>query len=227
MSSMTRKTKANAGGASAYSGTANTCPRRDRFVQEYLADPRRNATTAYVRAGYTATGTAARAAAARLLKHPQVRKAINLAREIDANKFEVQRQNVIERLAWIAFADPRKAFHPDGSIKLPTELDDATAGALLQYDVTETLASSGQVGDGDVFDDPPPPAVAGTVVTRRTVKARWANKIAALDALVKIMGYANDGGEPAKTDTLNKLLQNILESRSSFLHVVADADDDE
>lgn len=222
-----RTTRTKAGSASAFSRTANTCPRRDRFVQEYLADPRRNATTAYLRAGYTATGSSARAAAARLLKHPQVRKAISAAREIDADKFEVQRQNVIERLAWIAFADPRKAFHPDGSIKLPTELDEATAGALLQYDVTETWAASEQTDDPDVFAPLSPPAATSTIVMRRTVKVRWASKIAALDALVKIMGYANEGSEYSRADTLNALLQDILENRSSALHVVVDADNDE
>jgi hypothetical protein len=58
-------------------GTTLT-PRQARFVREYLLDF--NATAAYKRAGYTATGRSAENNASRLMGYARVREAIALAR---------------------------------------------------------------------------------------------------------------------------------------------------
>jgi phage terminase small subunit len=133
--------------------------RRERFVQEYLADPQRNATAAYLRAGYKASPVSARAAAARLLRHRDVRRAIEAARDADAGNYEVQRERVVEQLARIAFSDVRELFHADGTLKEISELDAGTAAALAHYEVHETYLAcqSGSIRETESGTDIEPP----------------------------------------------------------------------
>ena len=117
--------------------TADIRMRWERFVQEYLADPERNASAAYVRAGFTATGAAARTAAARLLKHPEIQAAIAAVRERDAKKYDVSRERVLAELAKIAFPDPRRFYRDAGSLKLSIEMDEDSAAALQGFEQAE------------------------------------------------------------------------------------------
>ena len=50
-------------------------PKQKRFVEEYVID--RNATAAYIRAGYNSDGNTASVCASQLLSEPKIREAID------------------------------------------------------------------------------------------------------------------------------------------------------
>lgn len=166
----------------------------ERFVHEYLSVTPYNASAAYKRAGYQADGQAGRTAAARLLKKPKIQAAIAAVREADARKFEVTRERVLAEYAKLAFFDSRKFYNADGTLKLPTELDDAEAAALIGYDVEEEFI--GDEPDVEMEEQ----AHGGklkrqhgrTLAVGRTVKIKYQRKKDALDSIVKMMGYAKD-----------------------------------
>ena len=74
------------------------------FVREYLVDM--NATAAYKRAGYTAQGNAAEAAASRLLSNVKVAAEIEKAQAALAERTEITQEMVLKRWWDIATADP-------------------------------------------------------------------------------------------------------------------------
>jgi len=76
--------------------------RRQRFVEEYLADPELNATRAYERAGYKARGGAARVCAHRLLADPDVAAAIAEAMRERSERVQVTADSVVQRLDEVA-----------------------------------------------------------------------------------------------------------------------------
>ena len=76
--------------------------RQNRFVEEYMIDL--NAEQAAIRAGYTEAS--ARRNGHRLLKLPNVRKALDAAMEARARRTLIIQDQVIEELAAIAFCDP-------------------------------------------------------------------------------------------------------------------------
>lgn len=67
-----------------------------RFAEEYLVDL--NASVAYQRAGYSATGNAAESAASRLLRNVKVAEAIREAQEGRSKRVEVTQDWVLETL---------------------------------------------------------------------------------------------------------------------------------
>ena len=109
------------------------------FVSEYSVD--RNATRAYVAAGYRSTGAAQ--SANRLLRNPKVAALISETLEQRMEQLEITADRVLGALAAIAFHDPRKFFNSDGSAKVVTELDDVTAMALAGFEVSELFEDSG------------------------------------------------------------------------------------
>lgn len=77
--------------------------RHQRFVAEYLID--QNATAAYKRAGYTATGNSAEVNACRLLRDPKVAAAIDAGLTKALNKLELTAERTLLELSRLAFAD--------------------------------------------------------------------------------------------------------------------------
>jgi phage terminase small subunit len=143
-------------------------PRQARFVEEFLTDL--NASAAYRRAGYSATGHAAEVAAARLMRNVEVAEAITKAMAERAARTEVSADRVLCELAKIAFFDVRKALNNDGSFKSISELDDDTAAALASFDVVEL--------GGDV----------GGVIR----KVRLVDRLRAIELLGKHLGLFSD-----------------------------------
>jgi phage terminase small subunit len=78
-------------------GDDGLLPRQSRFVHEYLLDL--NATAAYQRSGYKATGNAAAVNAAKLLTNPQIAKAVEVAMAERSARTEITQDWVIHRLA--------------------------------------------------------------------------------------------------------------------------------
>lgn len=89
--------------------------RQQRFVEEYLVDL--NATAAYRRAGYTATGNAAEVNAARLLRHAQVQIAIGAAQAQRVERTKVDADWVLARLSQEAVADIADLYDETGRVK--------------------------------------------------------------------------------------------------------------
>ena len=85
------------------------------FVREYLIDL--NATAAYKRAGYTATGNAAEASASRLLSNAKVAAEIAAAQAERAERTKVDSDWVLTRLADEAVADLADIYDEHGNLK--------------------------------------------------------------------------------------------------------------
>jgi phage terminase small subunit len=118
-------------------------PKQLRFAEEYVEKP--NGTDAYKKAGYSpSSDDAAAASATRLLNTVKVQEAIRILREKRATRAEVNAARVLQELARLAFADPRKLYNPDGSLKQITELDDDTAATVSSVEVYEELAGQGE-----------------------------------------------------------------------------------
>lgn len=142
------------------------------FANEYLVDL--NATQAAIRAGYSAK--TAQEQSSRLLSNVMVQRFIEAGRQKTAEKLEITREMVAKEYQKLAFADPRKFFREDGTVKHPTELDDDTAAALASFEVLEEFEGQGpnryQIGD--------------------TKKIKWTDKKAALDSLCRMLGFNQD-----------------------------------
>jgi phage terminase small subunit len=104
-----------------------------RFAEEYCIDL--NATAAYLRAGYTARGNSAEAAASRLLSNVKVQSIVQQKQREIAGRCEVTAEKVIREVSAVAFSDVRKLFNADGSLKQVHQLDDATAAAIATIEV--------------------------------------------------------------------------------------------
>ena len=127
-------------------------PKQERFVTEYLVDL--NATQAAVRAGYSAK--TAHAIGPKLTTKPSIQAAIETAKAERSTRVHITQDRVLQELARIAFADPRKFYRDDGSMKQPHELDEDTAATLASVDVVE-ITAPGEVPGADLVDEIKPP----------------------------------------------------------------------
>lgn len=163
---MTKRTKAGQP-----SGGSTLTPRQERFVQEYLIDL--NATQASIRSGYSPK--TANEQACRLLTKVSVRSALQAAQAERAARTHITQDRVLQELAKLAFADLRRAYNEDGSLKLPHEIDDETAAALAGIEVT-AVAIGGT-------EDP---------ATLATKKLKTWDKKGALELAMRHLGMLND-----------------------------------
>lgn len=110
------------------------------FVKEYRFD--RNATRAYIAAGYSEK--TARSGAARLLATVNIRAEID---EQDAHlnqKLDLSVEWVVTRLMWRAGFDVRKFYKADGTLVPVAELDDETAYALQGLEIEKLYEHFGK-----------------------------------------------------------------------------------
>lgn len=144
--------------------------KEEAFCQNYLIDF--NGAAAARKAGYSEDS--ARAIAAENLTKPHIRARIEQIRTLMGKTFNITRERIAQEYARIAFGDIRKIFKEDGSLLMPYEWDDDTAAAIAGIDTDELYDGYGkdreQIG-----------------VTK---KVKLSDKRAALDSLVKLMGYA-------------------------------------
>lgn len=111
-------------------------PKQEQFCLEYLKD--RNATAAYMRAGYKAKGHAAEANASRLLSNAEIQRFVNKALTEVKQALKIEAEDVLREILKLAKSDVRKLYREDGTLKLPHEWDDDTAAAVAGVDVVET-----------------------------------------------------------------------------------------
>ena len=118
----------------------NLTPRMRRFIDEYLVDL--NATQAALRAGYSPK--TAKQIATENLSKPIIQQAIQAAQGERSTRTEITQDLVLRELARLAFMDPRKFFHPDGSPIPIQDLDADTAACLAGLEVLEQYDGSGE-----------------------------------------------------------------------------------
>lgn len=210
--------------------TETLSPQQERFVHEYLSDPEHNATAAARRAGYKAEGQALRVQASRLLKQPAIQRAIADVRAADARRFAVTRERVLEEYAKLAFSDPRRFFNDDGTLKHPTELDDATAAALHMFEVEEEYEDT--PADVELEGQPHGGALkrahAKRLAVGRTAKIKWADKKAALDSIVRLMGWAKEPQQPGTPENpITVIVQQMQGRKAALIPVEHDEEDDD
>lgn len=150
--------------------------KQELFCQEYLVDF--NASRAARAAGYSEAS--AYSEGWRLLRNAEIQARISELRQNTANSLNITRERIAAEYAKLAFFDVRKIHTVDGAIKPVTDFGDDEAAAVAGIEVYEENLDS---------DDPGEQIKVGTVK-----KIKIADKRAALDSLVKLMGYA----EPEK-----------------------------
>jgi phage terminase small subunit len=115
-----------------------------------------------------------------MLAKPSVKAALAERQDQIAARLEVTVERVLKEQAAIAFSDPRKLFHEDGSLKAVHELDDATAASLSAIEV-ETQFETGPDGKKPVGE-------------LHKIK-RW-DKGKALEHLSRFLGILKDDSAP-------------------------------
>ena len=115
----------------------NLTPRQRRFVAEYVIDL--NAKAAAIRSGYS--GKWANIVGWKLLHRPAVVAAIAQHEKDLFDRLRITAEHVLIQTARIAFADQRRLFKPDGTLKEIADIDDDTI-ASVSIEIVETDAGS-------------------------------------------------------------------------------------
>lgn len=102
-----------------------------RFVAEYMIDL--NATQAATRSGYSAK--TAYAIGHELLKKPEIQAALTAAMQDRSERTQITADRVLEELARIGFADLRKLFDEDGSLRDVADMDPDTVAAIASIEL--------------------------------------------------------------------------------------------
>lgn len=145
-------------------------PKEEMFVRSYLIDF--NGARAARAAGYSEKTS--REMAYELLTKPHVQEAVMTLRQEMAEKFNITRERIAQEYARIGFLDSRKLYDEDGNPIPIHKLGDDEAAAIAGLEI-EVHKELNEYGDID------------TTVTK---KIKISEKKAALDSLVKLMGYA-------------------------------------
>lgn len=143
-----------------------------RFATEYLKD--QNATQAALRAGYAKAS--AHSQAHDLLKKPEIRAFLDekLAKIEEKAAFGVEQ--TIRQLERMVMFDVRRLFHPNGSPKEITELDDETAAVVAGLEVVEQFEGSGK----------------DRVFTGYLKKYKLSDRLGAVNTALKMFGKLSD-----------------------------------
>lgn len=151
-----------------------------RFAHEYLKD--QNATQAAIRAGYSKKTSGSQGFD--LLKHPEIKQvlAAKLA-QIEA-KAEFTAEKAILQLERMVMFDVRRLFHPNGSPKEITELDDETATVVAGLEVVEQYEGSGK----------------DRVFTGYLKKYKLSDRLSAVNTALKMFGKLSDRVEHTGKD---------------------------
>lgn len=145
-----------------------------RFADEYLIDL--NATAAYKRSGYIATGNGAEVNAHKLLSNTKVAAYIQGRMKDREKRTEITQDMVLAEWAKLAFLDPRRFYDANGGLipvpLLPADVAAALAGMEV---VVERGAEEGQFND--------------------VKKIKFIDKKGALDSVARHLGMFIDRSE--------------------------------
>lgn len=154
--------------------------RRVLFIDAYIANGE-NATDAAIKAGFSPK--TAYSAGARLLKVVEVAAALEQRRAALREKSGLSVERTLKEVARLAYADIRKLYNEDGTLKLPHELDDDAAAMVSAFEVDELFD-----GRGDARE-----------MIGYTKKAKLHDKNAALEKAMKFHGLYEKDNEQAGT----------------------------
>jgi|SRR5579863_455709 len=135
--------------------------------------------------------------AGRYLRRPYVQHLIadhqaRVEAELSA-RYAITRENVLEALSNLVFADPRKLFDADGNLLHLTQLDDRTAKMVSSFEVEELYES---VGEG---------RAKRKVNTGRVTKVKMWDKNSAVDKAMRHLGlFEKDNQQKPATVMLTK-----------------------
>jgi phage terminase small subunit len=108
-------------------------------------------------------------------------------------KYEITRENVLDALSNLVFADPRLLFNPDGTLKHVSELDDRTAKMVSSFEVEELYEVEGKG-----------PA-RRKVNTGRVTKVKMWDKNSAVDKAMRHLGlFEKDNNQKPTPVILSK-----------------------
>lgn len=164
-------------------------PKQARFVAEYLIDL--NATQAALRAGYSPR--TARSIGYEHLTKPHISEAIHRAMARRSRRTEISAERVLQEIARLAYADPRRLYDATGHLKPVSDLDDDTAATVASVEVFEEYG----VVDGD------------RIPIGLTKKIRLWNKTQNLTLLAKHLGLLREA-EGVGDEFLEMLTQLVL-----------------
>ncbi len=143
-------------------------PRQTRFCEEFILNPK-NATQAYISAGYSGNG--AGQSATKLLKNTNIQRYLKkLQADIDM-KYQITRERILKERARIAFFDIRGLYHKDGTIKVPEEWDGDISAVVSSFKVKERKAEGEHISSS------------------RVLEVKLHSKDSSLQALEKIEGF--------------------------------------
>lgn len=158
-------------------------PKAQQFINEYTQDG--NGKQAAIRAGYSPK--TAEVQASRLLRNVQVASAIRQHQEQLRAKSGASAERVVEELARIGFADPRRVFGADGVLLDPRNFPEDLARAVSSIEVTRTAPRKNFKGE---IVEP------GST----TAKIRFWEKPKALHTMAHILGMLKEKVELSGTD---------------------------
>ena len=171
--------------------------KREIFAREYSRHGNRD--RAVVAAGYNVKtwvekSTSAAVTAHHLLKDPKVRQRIQWLQENRARKADFTELKLLRELKRIALFDIRKIYTETGDLKPVTEWDADTAAAVNAVEVEKLF---GMNDDGRKSH------------IGYTVKVKTADKIAAIDKLMKYFGMLDTPTDPASVTNIENQQVNF------------------
>jgi len=166
------------------------------FVAEYQKDW--NATRAALSAGYTKKNPSEMGYL--LLQIPLVKEAIQRGIHERLRRVGVHSERILTEIARVGFSDTRLLFREDGSLKPPSEWDDATAASVSGMDVSE-IKGKGREQVGEMK------------------RVKMYDKVKALELLSKHLGIIGDKSHDDKDDDIERVL-TTLELSAKLVYLV-------
>lgn len=130
---MTTKAKNPKKRVKAGTSKVSAADKRKAFVESYFANGG-NASQAAISAGYSARS--AGTTGAKMLKDPRISAEVGKRRTEIIADLELSTEKTLREVGRLSFSDVRRVMHPNGTIKLPHELDEDTAAAVASFKVT-------------------------------------------------------------------------------------------
>lgn len=157
--------------------------KQEMFCQQYLIDF--NATQAAIRAGYSEDS--AYSIGHENLNKPEIQARIKILKENILTTVGITQARVYQELARLAFFDIRKVYTDAGSLMPIKSIDDDSAAAIAGVKVYDEF---GIDEDGN------------RTKTGETVEVKLINKVAALENIIKVAGWA----APVKSEISGSLI---------------------
>lgn len=173
-------------------------PREETFAREYSRHGNRQ--RAIISAGFNVKNwvehgsLSAAVKAHHLLKKDNIRQRIQWLQENRARKADFTELKLLKELRRIALFDIRKIYTETGELKPVTEWDAGTAAAVNAVEVEKLFGDSGSGRKGHIG---------------YTIKVKTADKIAAIDKLMKYFGMLETPSEPASVTNIENQQVNF------------------